>query len=66
MDVDLLRPGTVPISAETVLWFEFLLNQELLQIHLEKPKQGKQTTKMFISNYRFIFQKYIIFDDYRS
>lgn len=40
MDVDLLRPGTVPISPETVLWFEFLLDQELLKKHLEKAKPG--------------------------
>lgn len=37
MDVDLLRPGTVPISPETVLWFEFLLDKNLLLKHLEKP-----------------------------
>lgn len=40
MDVDLLRPGTVPISPETVLWFEFLLDSNLLLQHLEKPKPG--------------------------
>ncbi|XP_059049066.1 integrator complex subunit 8 [Achroia grisella] len=37
MDVDLLRPGTVPISPDTILWFEFLLNQDLLKSHLNKP-----------------------------
>ncbi|XP_053601838.1 integrator complex subunit 8 [Plodia interpunctella] len=37
MDVDLLRPGTVPISPDTILWFEFLLNQDLLKKHLSKP-----------------------------
>ncbi|XP_047540457.1 integrator complex subunit 8 [Vanessa atalanta] len=37
MDVDLLRPGTVPISPDTVLWFEFLLDQNLLKTHLSKP-----------------------------
>ncbi|KAK9890977.1 hypothetical protein WA026_013315 [Henosepilachna vigintioctopunctata] len=37
MDVDLLRPGTVPIAPETILWFEFLLNPELLLSHLKKP-----------------------------
>lgn len=37
MDVDLLRPGTVPISPDTVLWFEFLLDKELLLKHLKKP-----------------------------
>lgn len=40
MDVDLLRPGTIPISPETVLWFEFLLDPNLLLQHLEKPKPG--------------------------
>ncbi|KAF5274403.1 hypothetical protein FQA39_LY07283 [Lamprigera yunnana] len=38
MDVDLLRPGTVPISPDTVLWFEFLLDEHLLLKHLEKLK----------------------------
>ncbi|VEN57796.1 unnamed protein product [Callosobruchus maculatus] len=37
MDVELLRPGTVPISPETVLWFEFLLDPSLLLKHLKKP-----------------------------
>ncbi|KAL3287790.1 hypothetical protein HHI36_002253 [Cryptolaemus montrouzieri] len=37
MDVDLLRPGTVPIAPETILWFEFLLDPELLHKHLQKP-----------------------------
>lgn len=41
MDVDLLRPGTVPISAETVLWFEFLLDPNLLLNHLKREKPGK-------------------------
>lgn len=41
MDVDLLRPGTVPISPETVLWFEFLLDQGLLRKHLEKQIPGR-------------------------
>lgn len=40
MDVDLLRPGTVPISPETVLWFEFLLDEDLLLKHLLKPSCG--------------------------
>ena len=42
MDVDLLRPGTVPISPDTILWFEFLLNPSLLQKHLSKSFPGKQ------------------------
>lgn len=36
MDVDLLRPGTVPISPDTILWFEFLLDPTLLKKHLNK------------------------------
>ena len=40
MDVDLLRPGTVPISKDTNLWFEFLLNPDLLEEHLKKTKPG--------------------------
>ncbi|XP_037300356.1 integrator complex subunit 8 isoform X2 [Manduca sexta] len=37
MDVDLLRPGTVPISPDTILWFEFLLDPNLLKNHISKP-----------------------------
>lgn len=40
MDVDLLRPGTVPISPDTILWFEFLLNEDVLLKHLQKPFPG--------------------------
>lgn len=40
MDVDLLRPGTVPIAPETILWFEFLLDKDLLLKHLEKEFPG--------------------------
>ncbi|CAG5018320.1 unnamed protein product [Parnassius apollo] len=36
MDVDLLRPGTVPISPDTIFWFEFLLDPALLNNHLSK------------------------------
>ncbi|XP_055382433.1 integrator complex subunit 8 isoform X2 [Condylostylus longicornis] len=31
-----LKPKSVPLSAETVLWFEFLLNPNLLNSHLKK------------------------------
>lgn len=41
MDVDLLRPGAVPISPETVLWFEFLLDPQLLLKQLQKINPGK-------------------------
>lgn len=37
LDVDLLRPGTVPLPPGTILWFEFLLDPELLKRHLSKP-----------------------------
>lgn len=33
---DPLRPKTVPLSAETILWFEFLLDPSLLTSHLAK------------------------------
>ncbi|KAK6639269.1 hypothetical protein RUM43_007541 [Polyplax serrata] len=37
MDVDRLRPGTVPLAPDTILWFEFLLDSNLLEKHLNKP-----------------------------
>lgn len=48
MDVDLLRPGTVPINPETVLWFEFLLDKELLLKHLQKHNPGQYLVILFI------------------
>ncbi|XP_025264250.1 integrator complex subunit 8 [Camponotus floridanus] len=48
MDVDLLRPGTVPISPDTILWFEFLLNPSLLQKHLSKPFPDPSATDLII------------------
>lgn len=36
MDVELLRPGTVPANPDTVLWFEFLLDPNLLERHFNK------------------------------
>ncbi|GAB1866809.1 Integrator complex subunit 8 [Camponotus japonicus] len=48
MDVDLLRPGTVPISPDTILWFEFLLNPSLLQKHLSKPFPDPLATDLII------------------
>ncbi|KAF3423732.1 hypothetical protein E2986_09347 [Frieseomelitta varia] len=48
MDVDLLRPGTVPISPDTILWFEFLLNPSLLQQHLSKPSPDPSATDLII------------------
>ncbi|XP_015607164.1 integrator complex subunit 8 [Cephus cinctus] len=48
MDVDLLRPGTVPISPDTILWFEFLLNPSLLEKHLSKPLPDPSPTDLII------------------
>lgn len=48
MDVDLLRPGTVPISPGTVLWFEFLLNPKLLANHLRNPKPDPSPTDLIV------------------
>lgn len=55
MDVDLLRPGTVPISPDTVLWFEFLLDQNLLPKHLEKEKPGISIVLVTSDILRFSF-----------
>ncbi|GLH06860.1 Integrator complex subunit 8 [Gryllus bimaculatus] len=49
MDVDLLRPGTVPISPDTILWFEFLLNPSLLEKHLAKTKPEPSATDLIVS-----------------
>lgn len=38
---DPLRPKTVPLSAETILWFEFLLDPSLLTLHLTKENARK-------------------------
>lgn len=40
MDVDLLRPGMIPIAPNTKLWFEFLIEPSLLEEHLNKPHAG--------------------------
>lgn len=37
---DPLRPKTVPLAAETILWFEFLLDPTLLTKHLYKQNPG--------------------------
>lgn len=39
---DLLVIKSIPLSKETILWFEFLLNPNLLQSHLEKRNPGKE------------------------
>ncbi|KAH0567519.1 integrator complex subunit 8 [Cotesia glomerata] len=48
MDVDLLRPGTVPISPDTILWFEFLLNPSLLKKHISKNLPDPSPTDLMI------------------
>uniref|UniRef100_A0A0A9YL24 Integrator complex subunit 8 n=1 Tax=Lygus hesperus TaxID=30085 RepID=A0A0A9YL24_LYGHE len=46
MDVDLLRPGTVPLSPDTTLWFEFLLDPSRLEKHLENPVGDPSPTEL--------------------
>lgn len=43
MEIDALKPKTVPLAAETILWFEFLLKPELLTDHLKKRQPGKDS-----------------------
>lgn len=51
MDVDLLRPGAIPMSSETVLWFEYLLNPDLLWTQLQKNNTGSnEISAHFVSN----------------
>lgn len=40
MDVDLLRPGMIPIAPNTKLWFEFLIDPSLLEEHLNNSHAG--------------------------
>ncbi|XP_066992327.2 integrator complex subunit 8 [Anabrus simplex] len=49
MDVDLLRPGTVPISPDTVLWFEFLLDPSRLENHLKNNKTDPSPLDLIVS-----------------
>lgn len=48
MDVDRLRPGTVPLAPETILWFEFLLDGTLLEKHLSKSNPDPSPTDLII------------------
>ncbi|GBP21416.1 Integrator complex subunit 8 [Eumeta japonica] len=48
MDVDLLRPGTVPISPDTILWFEFLLDPSLLRKHLSKQSPEPTACELIV------------------
>ncbi|CAH1117237.1 unnamed protein product [Phaedon cochleariae] len=54
MEVDLLRPGTVPIAPETILWFEFLLAPNLLLQHLEKPYADPPPSELITKFYDVI------------
>lgn len=47
---DLLVIKSIPLSKETILWFEFLLNPNLLQTHLEKQNPGKIAILNFIKS----------------
>ncbi|XP_076267977.1 integrator complex subunit 8 isoform X1 [Rhynchophorus ferrugineus] len=51
MDVDLLRPGTVPISPDTLIGFEFLLDKDLLLNHLQKPNADPSPTDLITKFY---------------
>lgn len=50
MDVDLLRPGMIPIAPNTKLWFEFLIEPSLLEEHLKNPHAG-----IIIKKYPYYF-----------
>lgn len=40
MEIEALKPKNIPLSDDTVLWFEFLLKPKLLDLHLEKSNPG--------------------------
>uniref|UniRef100_A0A182YDD3 INTS8 TPR repeats domain-containing protein n=1 Tax=Anopheles stephensi TaxID=30069 RepID=A0A182YDD3_ANOST len=46
--MDLLKPRTVPLSEETILWFEFLLKPALLTKHLGKPNPDPSATDLIV------------------
>jgi len=48
MDVDLLRPGMIPIAPDTKLWFEFLIEPSLLEEHLNNPHAGIKMIVFFL------------------
>lgn len=51
---DPLRPKTVPLSAETILWFEFLLDPSLLTVHLTKEDTRKLVRLRSLFNFFFL------------
>lgn len=48
MDVDLLRPGMIPIAPNTKLWFEFLIEPSLLEEHLNKDHPDPSAAELLI------------------
>uniref|UniRef100_A0A182MXX2 INTS8 TPR repeats domain-containing protein n=1 Tax=Anopheles dirus TaxID=7168 RepID=A0A182MXX2_9DIPT len=44
--MNFLKPRTVPLSEETMLWFEFLLKPSLLTKHLGKPNPDPSPTDL--------------------
>uniref|UniRef100_A0A182JBU6 INTS8 TPR repeats domain-containing protein n=1 Tax=Anopheles atroparvus TaxID=41427 RepID=A0A182JBU6_ANOAO len=44
--MDLLKPRTVPLSEETILWFEFLLKPSLLTKHLSTSNPDPSATDL--------------------
>ena len=48
MEVDRLKPGTSPLSSETLLWFEFLLDPTLLEKHLNKSNPDPSPTDLIV------------------
>ncbi|CAG9860087.1 unnamed protein product [Phyllotreta striolata] len=54
MEVELLRPSSVPISPETILWFEFLLDPGLLLKHLNKPAAEPPPSELITKFYDVI------------
>lgn len=55
---DPLRPKTVPLSAETILWFEFLLDPSLLTVHLTKEDTRKLVRLRSLFNFFFKFYQF--------
>ncbi|XP_063616443.1 integrator complex subunit 8-like [Cydia splendana] len=48
MVVDLLRPGSTPISQDKIRFFEFLLDQKLLEEHLRYPNPEPSATDLIV------------------
>ncbi|XP_063395483.1 integrator complex subunit 8-like [Cydia fagiglandana] len=48
MVVDLLRPGSVPISQDKIRFFEFLLDEKLLEEHLQYSNPEPSATDLIV------------------